>query len=73
MTVKLEDHMTWPRVNSVWSHRNGNVYQVLDYTNVESDRQDDYPTTVVYRNLDDGRKYSRRLVDWDRSMSWVRD
>lgn len=66
--IELSNHMTWPRVGSVWSHHNGNIYRVLDYTNVESDRQDDYPTTIIYQNTANGKKYSRKLVDWARSM-----
>lgn len=71
-TIKLDDHMTWPRVGSVWSHTNGNRYMVHDFTNVETDRQDEYPTTIVYRNMDNGKLYSRRLIDWERSMVLVR-
>lgn len=72
MKVNLADHMTWPQIGSVWTHRNGNSYCVVDFTNVENERQDEYPTTIIYRNIGNGNKYSRRLDDWDRSMTFVR-
>lgn len=67
-TINLEDSRTWPMVGTTWRHRNGNQYEVLDYTNIESDKQDKYPTTIVYRNIHNGKKYSRPLMDWLRSM-----
>jgi len=70
--IKLEDHMTWPQVGSVWSHTNGNAYQVLGYTNIEMDRQDKYPTTIRYRNMVNGRENSRPLMDWEQSMVYVK-
>lgn len=73
MPIKLEDHMTWPRLDSVWSHHNGNMYVVRDYANVETDRQDDYPTTILYRNMATGKLYCRKLIDWERSMVLVRE
>lgn len=66
--IKLEDHMTWPRIGSTWSHTNGNGYMVHDYANIETERQDKYPTTIIYRNISNNRLYCRKLVDWERSM-----
>ena len=64
-----------PRVNphipdpgSVWVHKNGNEYTVLMLTNQCSERQEEYPTTVVYQGSN-GRVWSRPLVDWFRSMT----
>lgn len=71
--IKLENHMTWPRIDSCWEHTNGNRYFVVMFTNIETDRQDKYPTTIVYRNALNGKIYSRPLMDWDRSMLKVRD
>lgn len=73
MDIKLEDHMTWPRVGSTWNHYNGNNYRVLDFINIETERQDEYPTTIVYQNTSNGRKYGRALMDWERSMVKVSD
>lgn len=67
--IFLEDMKTWPTLQSLWQHRNGNVYRVLMFTNVETDRQREYPTTIVYQNIKSGNRYSRRLIDWDRSMA----
>lgn len=58
-----------PRIGSVWKHRNGNVYSVVLYTNVETGREDKYPHTIVYRNVHNGKHYSRKLSGWHRSMS----
>lgn len=83
--VDLPNHMTWPRIHSVWEHHNGQRYRVTMFTNVESScvldsgdgvaaqRAAKYPTTIVYKNLVNGRDYSRRLDDWNRSMVKVHD
>ena len=60
-----------PTPGSVWMHRNGNRYAVVMITNAESERQEKYPTTVVYRNVSNGNVYSRKLSDWHRSMTEV--
>jgi len=69
--IKLNDHMSWPRVGSIWEHHNGNRYEVMMFTNIETERQERYPTTIVYRNAGNQKLYSRHLMDWDRSMLWV--
>lgn len=56
--------MIEPERDSVWEHRNGNVYKVICLTNVEHERQDEYPTTVVYYNIDNYKFYSRPLSKW---------
>lgn len=67
--IVLEDARTWPEINTLWEHRNGNQYTVLDFTNIESENQSHYPTTIIYRNVQNGKRYSRPLMDWDRSMN----
>lgn len=57
-----------PKVNAFYRHRNGNLYEVTGFNNEEHARQDEYPTKVEYRNYMTGKKYSRDLVDWWRSM-----
>lgn len=69
--VILDDRTTWPPIGSVWEHTNGNVYAVIDFTNTQPERQDKYPTRISYQNVANGEKYSRNLVDWDRSMIYV--
>lgn len=59
-----------PKPGSAWRHRNGAVYEVLMITNCESTR-DEYPPTVVYRGIGNGKLWSRRLDDWHRSMTLV--
>lgn len=71
--IDLDDHMSWPRIGSIWNHRNGSTYAVDCFTNIETDRQDRYPTTIVYRNTNNGKCYSRPLIDWERSMTLVRE
>jgi hypothetical protein len=66
--IDLNDPRTWPIPGSIWRHRNGNFYRVFMFANTEQDRQDEYPTTIVYTNIKNGHQYSRRLDDWDRSM-----
>ncbi|WP_315740013.1 hypothetical protein [Bradyrhizobium sp. SZCCHNR1093] len=67
--IALEDQSTWPAIGSVWSHTNGNLYQVVTFTNIETGRQDKYPTTIIYRNVKNTKLYSRPLMDWERSMT----
>lgn len=54
-----------PMSGTRWRHRNGNMYRVLFWTNEETSNQDRYPTTIVYENEDNRKKYSRKLVDWN--------
>jgi hypothetical protein len=73
MPIDLDDRSTWPKIGSAWEHRNGNIYRVVMFTNRANERQDKYPTTIVYRNISNQEDYSRRLDDWERSMTWVSD
>lgn len=52
---------------SYWKHRNGNVYQVKEITNLESTNPQ-YPVTVVYQNVHNHSWWSRPLHDWHNSM-----
>lgn len=65
------NHPPAPTPGSVWNHRNGNRYAVVMITNAESERQEKYPTSVVYRNIRNGNVYSRKLSDWHRSMTEI--
>jgi len=56
--------MLEPERNSIWKHRNGNLYQVICITNVETSRPEKYPTTVVYFNINNFQFYSRPLELW---------
>lgn len=60
-----------PMPGSVWSHKNGNRYAVVLISNADSERQDKYPATVVYRNVENGKVYNRKLSDWHRSMTEI--
>lgn len=51
-------------VGQVWEHKNGNIYEIYDFTNLEAGRQDEYPTTVSYRNIHTGAPYSRKVSRW---------
>lgn len=59
--------------STLWQHYNGNKYEVLLLSNTESERQEKYPTTVVYRNISNRNIYSRKLSDWHRSMTHVEE
>ncbi len=69
--INIADMQTWPKLNSVWKHRNGNAYRVHLYTNTELPGKEEYPPTIVYQNVSNGRFYSRRLDDWSRSMTEI--
>lgn len=69
--ISLKDNRTWPEIGSNWRHYNGNIYEVLMFTNIISENQDKYPTTIVYYNIENMANYSRPLMDWERSMTAV--
>lgn len=54
----------FPLPGGLWRHHNGVVYVVLMMTNVEPERQDDFPTTVVYQSGRTGKRYSVTLETW---------
>ncbi|MBB5276292.1 hypothetical protein HNR26_002344 [Rhizobium rosettiformans] len=56
-------------VGQVWQHKNGNCYEIYDFTNLEAGRQDEYPTTVSYRNIHTGAPYSRKVSRWAGSFT----
>lgn len=51
-------------IGQVWQHKNGNIYEIYDFTNLEAGRQDEYPTSVSYRNIHTGAPYSRAVSRW---------
>jgi hypothetical protein len=55
--------------NTVWKHHNGNLYRVLFLTNITEEPEERYPLTVVYENVNNGTRWSRRADDWHRSMT----
>lgn len=58
-------------VGSVWEHRNGNRYQVIQVANnCFAHFSQHYPVTVVYKGMD-GKVWSRPLSDWHQSMTLV--
>lgn len=61
--------LEWPKVHSLWDHKNGNRYIVRGHSNTKNDRNAEYPQWVEYANFDTGEPYGRKLVDWYRSMT----
>lgn len=55
-----------------YKHRNGVIYTVLFLTNTEGEpsRLKDHPVDVVYEGPN-GKKWSRKLTDWDRSFKKI--
>lgn len=51
-------------------HKNGNIYTVLFLTNVDSDDKVNHPIDVVYMGQN-GKIWSRRLSDWNRSFTEI--
>lgn len=67
-----------PMVGSRWMHRNGNVYQVIAFTNTSKDavrfKPDEverYPDMIIYQNVNNGTLWSREVTDWHRSFQQV--
>lgn len=63
MTAEFTD-LQGLAVGQVWEHKNGNIYEIYDFTNLEAGRQDEYPTTVSYRNIHTEAPYSRPVSRW---------
>jgi hypothetical protein len=61
-----------PAHKSLWKHKNGNIYEVLMITNLESERPE-YPITVVYCNARNFKVWSRPLSEWHRSMTRIEE
>jgi len=59
-----------PNKESYWIHlKTNNIYQVIVVTNLEAERQEEYPATVVYRRLKDNTYWSRPLSKWFSSFT----
>ena len=58
-----------PKVNSKWRHHSGRVYRVMMIANIETQRPEQYPVTVVYVNVQTGSVWSRPANQWKRSFT----
>jgi hypothetical protein len=65
MSRKLPDEGT------IWSHYNNNMYEVMGVANIVSFDTDKYPAMVVYKNIANDTLWTRKYIDWYRSMSYV--
>lgn len=65
------DENGFPITGSIWRHHSGRLYVILMMTNVEPERQDEFPTTVVYQSHKSGKRYSRALTEWQQSGRYV--
>jgi len=65
--------MNIPVIGSKWKHHNGNEYIVYDITNehAEPGRREEYPVTVSYRGIVNGRKWSKPLANFLTKMEPV--
>lgn len=59
-------------VGKLYRHTNGNLYTVLMLTNLDASPEsaEKYPIDVVYTGQN-GKVWSRRLSDWERSFTLV--
>lgn len=55
-------------INTRWRHHSGRIYQVMCLANEDSTKPQ-YPVTVVYFNVENGKIWSRPLDDWARSFT----
>lgn len=61
-----------PTPGSYWKHvKTGNVYEVLMIANDVENPRENYPTTVVYLGLHNGKCWAGRLDDWHRRMTEI--
>lgn len=59
----------FPAPGSIWRHYNGLEFKVLFITASNADHPE-YPAHVVYKGLHNGKKWTRPLHDWHRSMTF---
>lgn len=59
-------------VGSRWKHKNGNIYTILAFTNIFSEKLDEYPVMVVYQG-ENGKVWSREYTRWHGSMTLLED
>ncbi len=68
--AKIKHRGVWiPKISLKWRHHSGRVYRIVLITNLETQRPDEYPVTVVYANVENGTVWSRPASDWDRSFT----
>lgn len=59
-------------VGSRWKHKNGNIYTILAFTNIFSEKLDEYPVMIVYQG-ENGKVWSREYTRWHGSMTLLED
>lgn len=62
--------MNIPKIWSLWQHKNGIIYRVINLANMASTNEH-YPKTVVYENVQTGSVWSRPLDSWHRSFTHI--
>jgi len=58
----------FPAPGTRWSHKNGNVYEVVMLSNLGSSDVQRYPVYITYKGAN-GLVWTRALHDWHRSMT----
>jgi hypothetical protein len=55
-----------PQIGTIYQHKNGEKYKVILITNLFASpyRRDEYPITIIYRNIGDETIWSRPLYRW---------
>ena len=64
----MGDNNEVPGKWTLWQHKKGMNYMVLQVTNLKTTRPEDYPVTVVYQNCATGDVWSRPLSKWHESF-----
>jgi hypothetical protein len=61
--------MNIPEIDSLWKHeKTGDSYIVKGFANMNSDKPDRYPPTIIYKGPD-GRVWSAPLAEWHGRMT----
>lgn len=66
------EHIERPEPGSLWEHHSGRFYKVLFMANDVAPHKPDYPPTVVYEGVENGKRWAGRLDDWYRRMTKVK-
>jgi hypothetical protein len=61
-----------PPVGVECRHHSGRIYVVTGIANENTQRPDQYPVTIIYKNVENGTVWSRPASEWARSFRPIR-
>ena len=65
--------MTEIKPFQVWKHKNGDMYETIMLVNMDNERHEAYPPSVVYIRLKDLTTWCRPIMLWHDSFEFQED